>query len=856
MSTIEIRQGDEYRARIGKVSEKEAFFHEVYQEALGVLGELVDHADQNRPKEEKDGRQYRIGNNIIAFCGHRGQGKTSAMQTFSYYLRDAEKDVLGGKKFYVLSSIDPSSLRSEESIIRVMISKLFNEATVSIENYYKDNADEDAEDRIRSDRSGLMQCFENCFHNVDYSVKENKDDFGMDDLELLNQLGSSNKLRKNLEDLVKKFLDFQSRYGKKGEYNFLIIQIDDSDMALDGVFKMCEDIRNYFSLPNVIVFMAADIKQLTNAITQEYIKKYHELITTSKAFLHDTYLKDCEEMGSRYVEKMFPFGHRMELPEMESFIKSKFKTLKLVYKDIEERDLFAEYAEQCSDIQEQLLRALYERTGLIFFKHDFTLHDVLPKTIRELTHFVKMLRGMPVIDFERAYVDKCQDTKNLLHNLDIMEQYFWNFWCKNNLTKDELIIIEKSKDDAIYDEGNMQILPEIEKNIQNSFKLRSAYSILYSILVNSRFAECVGKREAFTSLADSFRNAIIERCDILKVSDIKEIAKNKVRSSTRIGMFKLQFLSFRFGEGPNTNTGAVDAKSTLAFCKNIAKDNWKFDIPGTMLNAFYEMDALINEKAADGKKELITDTSVDSSATEKGNGDLKEAAHVERTSLLIGMKNLLANYEITQCITEKIAQEFSRISLIAFSRLSEIYQNIFLCFNLDSYNIKYLGITAGPMSSVGDYWFKVYQDGRGYYSLFFWESIRERLEKQKLGSAFGDLFAGVYKDIWEKTFAEYQNVTTTINPDESNEIINAPMDLQNAMISLSSDKAFIDLICGLTKDDKIEKMDEAVEGLLKQIQEYNVMVKADSGENSESREKKALEIKNLIQEQIKNVQGK
>ena len=45
--------------------------------------------------------------------------------------------------------------------------------------------------------------------------------------------------------------------------------IDDMDLATQKIYRICEDIRNYLSVPNIIVLFASDYDQLVYAIYQK-----------------------------------------------------------------------------------------------------------------------------------------------------------------------------------------------------------------------------------------------------------------------------------------------------------------------------------------------------------------------------------------------------------------------------------------------------------------------------------------------------------------------------------------------------------------------------------------------------------
>lgn len=73
---IVIHRGDEYRFKTEKEFEKEDFFYEVYQKAESVTKEILETMQPSREELSKTKAHfYGIGNNIIVFCGTRGEEK-------------------------------------------------------------------------------------------------------------------------------------------------------------------------------------------------------------------------------------------------------------------------------------------------------------------------------------------------------------------------------------------------------------------------------------------------------------------------------------------------------------------------------------------------------------------------------------------------------------------------------------------------------------------------------------------------------------------------------------------------------------------------------------------------------------
>ncbi len=66
-----------------------------------------------------------------------------------------------------------------------------------------------------------------------------------------------------------------------------MVRIDDTDLCMCDAFSICEDIREYLSLSNVVILMALDIRQLKYSIFQRYLMKYEGILK----FDNDYYYK-------------------------------------------------------------------------------------------------------------------------------------------------------------------------------------------------------------------------------------------------------------------------------------------------------------------------------------------------------------------------------------------------------------------------------------------------------------------------------------------------------------------------------------------------------------------------------------
>lgn len=528
---IHIVRGDEYRAKIEEQFIKGMFFEEVYRRSHRVIVEIVDDTKayngrckiSNGYKTKYQG----LGNNIIIYTAERGQGKTSAMQSFAEFLRNPSvgKEVLEEIKdvrFEVLDSIDPSTMDGGENIIRVLISRLFFAVDKTGGNETRGKY---IDERVfRQNKQKLLELFQQCYNNID-SLKGKRGDEERDDLENLAQLGNSARLKENLHDLILQFLKFRF-YGENEDNNFLVIPIDDADLAMGSVYDICEDIHNYFSVPNVIVMMAANYTQLSYAIYQKYLGQYTVLHSMQKKIPIDM---KCYEMTMKYLEKVFPDGHRIELPRLEEFIAGSNGGIIVNYIEKGTGDAKSERCLLRGELRDLLRFQTYQKTGVLLEGRTKGYHAFFPRTLRELTHFLKLLCEMEEVDISKAYqnigkVEQCAEAREELEkireNIRKLRQYFLNEWCGHlDAAQREVILNIDSLERAFKLSGTIRLLQEylsasgsgfgvqeytyhgilraVEDNeaLQREPMLQEGIFLSFTLFLNEWFTEALKERE-------------------------------------------------------------------------------------------------------------------------------------------------------------------------------------------------------------------------------------------------------------------------------------------------------------------------------------------------------------------------
>lgn len=490
MREIKVYIGQEYQVKVLEQPDPNDLFYPAYQQAAKEVAEIVrDTMAYNRLVDGEQKRTAAIdySNNIIAFNGDRGQGKSSAMLSFSKFLNNSSCgskeiddlfkesiDTISQSSFIILDRIDPTKFEKSENILTVILAKLFHRFV----EYWKQSPDKN-----QSKRDEILQQFEICYA----SIKALKGTDCSDDsiigtnLERLRQIGDSENLKSDFMKLIHLFGEFyclNKKIGADPHLNFLVIQLDDTDLDVERAKEIMEDIRKYFMLPNVIILMAVDVKQLIYAIEQGHINLFDKLQKDYQAGRPIEYHK----IAVKYIDKLMPGKRNIALPKLHAATHEfpEKITLKYVQKDSQKNILDFRYnqtrgqvdsseePEFIEDVQELVLRYIYQKTGIIFVKPETHLHYIIPRTIRSLVNLLSILNGMEDT-VSNNNPTKDLTVKNLetrLKNIETLENYFVNTWIQKHVDVHYISIIQ-----------NFIETPWTLKNKQLLIDLRRTFSV-------------------------------------------------------------------------------------------------------------------------------------------------------------------------------------------------------------------------------------------------------------------------------------------------------------------------------------------------------------------------------------------
>ena len=433
--TIEVEKGNEFKIKIREIPNEgnsNAFagdiFGDAYIQATTRVEEIVTATDNINNDKSQDNYL----NNIIAFTGERGQGKSSAMLSFTHYLENVSKiDAfkINTKKynFVSLETVDPSTFEDMHNILEVVIARMYNNFS---EKYKKDTTC-----ISRDKKNEINELFQKAYESLclirnPKKLEELEYDYE-GSIQKIAQIGDSTNLHKILQKLIKSYLNIMTEGNCK---SFLIIPIDDLDINIKYAYKITEQIRKYLVLPNVLIIMAINIDQLKKCAEMEFRKQFSTLMNRQNPLSDNEFIN----MAAKYVEKLIPDGRKISLPEIRAISQSGNDAVELVYHERGSRDNNILKKDNRQGIEERILGYIYDKTELVFIKPENGVHRLIPNTLRGVVNLLSVLGKME--DIKEGESKRETQLRNIL----LFEDYFLHTWMPDNL-----------------DDGNMKIINEL-----------------------------------------------------------------------------------------------------------------------------------------------------------------------------------------------------------------------------------------------------------------------------------------------------------------------------------------------------------------------------------------------------------
>ena len=377
---------------------KNSPFKDIYNNFFDILNKEIKNIE-NPPSFDE------CPNNIFAFVGERGTGKTSCMKSVAKMLEknelppvdtnkkeeEAFKNI-NEKKFEVLESTDPSFFDATKNILEIFLGHLFAKFNQKVKE--KNNHD-------IGKKNDVLQDFENVKHALSCLGKNNIcEDSSVDQLI---DLSVSVDLQANIRKLINNFLEYINK-------DFLVIPVDDIDLHSVYAYNMAEQIRKYLIQPKTIILMALKMEQMESVIEQHYLNHYQKML--DRGLLQ---ISSISNMATRYLIKLIPQSHRITLKSIEDLLNGPVK-ITLNGNDIKFKETLFKYI---------ITDLIFEKTRFLFYNFSKEPSLIIPRNLRECIFLLEFLIRMETS--EKDAPRRKNNQKNFIH-------YILNSWshCLND----------------------------------------------------------------------------------------------------------------------------------------------------------------------------------------------------------------------------------------------------------------------------------------------------------------------------------------------------------------------------------------------------------------------------------------
>ena len=452
---LTVIKGQEFKLSLKDKIEINDIFYDQYLEAAAMLENIMANEESDK---QPDWKKAETENNIIAFCGERGEGKSSAMFTFINAVvneKEQKESTIFAQcenvKNTVFSEpivIDPSAFDNVHNVLDIIIASLYRK--------FSDKYDVSPERFANYRREELLNEFQKVYKDISLlndPVKMLEEEYDYEgSIEKISKMGESLRLRRDLSNLVKLYLDYMMTEDSRNQYTSkkLLIAIDDLDMCNANAYKMAEQIRKYLIIPDIVIVMALKVEQLQLCVQEENFKNYSNVLKNQGKIAGAVI--DVEDMAERYIAKLIPKSRRIYLPNVRYI-----ENAKIVYQKNEEEIIYADKI--TNSLNASLLDLIYMKTGMRFLLNDEKMNWLQPDNLRDTVNLISLLGDMKVPENDSEYLD----------NIEKFTEYFEKEWIPQNC---ELVNYKEVQNliRVPYLQLNSEAAYMLNKNYQNAEK--------------------------------------------------------------------------------------------------------------------------------------------------------------------------------------------------------------------------------------------------------------------------------------------------------------------------------------------------------------------------------------------------
>ena len=378
-NAVKFYQGDENCVVIEDHYDKESIFTNQYERAIDIINSF-SYYDGDEEKQITSPQ-------IVAFCGDRGEGKTSCMLSLAEQL----PNTFDPETFEILNPIDPSFFDEQHNILELVLGQMYR-------RFLKPIGNTDYREKLLT-RFNLVK---NCLRTLT-DGSENV----YDAIEELDELGNSMSLQDLLGELIKTYLKYV------GKENLLVV-IDDMDYNWSGAYKMTQMIYKYLSHRNCILFISVSINQMVEVIETSFKNELRPMGGVS----------DFYEVAYKYVEKLIPLQNRVEMPHVYDLCDRQLE----IYENRGDKTPITKY----QTIKEGVVNEIFIKTRYLFYNYQDGVSQIVPRNLRMLRQLLGMLNNMDM--YHKDSEDPVEREAGQQNKLKF-QSYFFTNWTRQ-LTKE------------------------------------------------------------------------------------------------------------------------------------------------------------------------------------------------------------------------------------------------------------------------------------------------------------------------------------------------------------------------------------------------------------------------------------
>lgn len=433
MPTVKYYKGEEKIVVVEKKDYAESIFSEQYAQALRLFDKI-----QNRPMDEVP--------NLLAFCGDRGEGKTSCMATVCHIINHLQEkdtmsyvkslgidaDTISKRRFDILPIIDPAFFDKNHNVLELLLGHLYSSFKA------KENENDDYQNR-----NAVVKCFQHAKRDLRHIDLEKGKEEMYDPLEELQALSAGVNLHKTIKKLFEEYLKYVGK-------DLLVISIDDLDLNMTEAYKMSEQVRKYLNNDKCIILVSVKVEQLIEAIENSIHQDENFPMTL-----------DTSVMASKYVTKLIPTATRIEMPRVYDVCDWELK----IYED---RDSSAPIEESRS-VKEGIVRLIFNTSRYLFYNSKGGISPIVPNNLRSLFQLLGLLTTMDIYEGNK---------ETLKINKHLFKSYFFKVWPRQ-LANYELRIINNIIEREESADLNKYVISELQERLaeDNQNKLIEAICV-------------------------------------------------------------------------------------------------------------------------------------------------------------------------------------------------------------------------------------------------------------------------------------------------------------------------------------------------------------------------------------------